>query len=224
MLIPDNECHADLPARLAADLDGSFEALVHAYQHRLYAFAVRFTGSPPDAEEIAQDTFVRAYGALRNYPPERVRTLALRPWLYQIALNIARNRRRGQQLRVVPLDGGHDGNASAGAELAGDARDGPEALVERAELRDELGALVLGLPPRYRSAVILRHVAGLSYAEMATTLDQPVGTVKANVHRGIVLLRAALHAAGQTRAATGNTTGTTRTKLTVATHTRHTAR
>jgi RNA polymerase sigma-70 factor (ECF subfamily) len=67
-----------LTASLAADLDGSFEALVQAYQDRLFAFGLRLTGSPRDAEEIAQDALVRAYRALRRYPAERVATLRLR--------------------------------------------------------------------------------------------------------------------------------------------------
>src|SRR5688500_10655666 len=88
---------------LADDLDGHFEALVRAYGDRLYAFALRLTGSPPDAEEIAQDTFVRAYGALGGYEPARITDLALRPWLFRIALNVTRNRVRGKRPRLVPL-------------------------------------------------------------------------------------------------------------------------
>jgi RNA polymerase sigma-70 factor, ECF subfamily len=76
----------DMSAALAADLDGSFEQVVVAYQHRLYAFALRLTGNPQDAEEITQDAFVRAYRALATYPASRLRSLALRPWLHQITL------------------------------------------------------------------------------------------------------------------------------------------
>ena len=181
--------HDDLAERLAADLDGCLEELVLAYQHRLYAFALRLTGSPPDAEEIAQDAFVRAYRALQTYPADRVRSLALRPWLYQITLNVARNRGRGRRLRLVPLDG----EGETAAEIASpDER--PAAAVERLEQGDELAALVAALPARYRAAVVLRHVEGLSYRELATVLDQPIGTVKANTHRGIKLLREALSA------------------------------
>ena len=179
----------DLAERLAADLDGCLEELVLAYQNRLYAFALRLTGSPPDAEEIAQDAFVRAYRALQTYPADRVRSLALRPWLYQITLNVARNRGRGRgrRLHLVPLDGEED----SAVEIASpDER--PAAAVERVEQGNELAALVTALPPRYRAAVILRHVEGLSYRELATVLDQPIGTVKANTHRGIKLLRDAL--------------------------------
>jgi RNA polymerase sigma-70 factor (ECF subfamily) len=183
----------ELPAALAADLDGNFERLVLTYQGRLYAFALRLTCSPQDAEEVAQDAFVRAYRALCGYTSERIRGLALKPWLYQIALNVARNRVRGRRLAVVPLDG-PDGRPRV--EPPDDERRRPEALLESAERRDDLGALVAALPERYRAAVVLRHVEGLGYAELAATLDQPVGTVKANVHRGVRLLREALTRAG----------------------------
>jgi RNA polymerase sigma-70 factor (ECF subfamily) len=181
----------DLPAALAGDLVGNFERLVLTYQHRLYAFALRLTGSPQDAEEVAQDAFVRAYRALAAYPAERIAALAVRPWLYQITLNVARNRRRGRQPALAPLDGAPDGRPGA---LAGDAGEQPEARLLRAERCAELARHLAALPWRYRVAVVLRHVEGLSYHEVAGTLGQPVGTAKANVHRGVRLLRAALTA------------------------------
>lgn len=183
-----------LRAELAADLDCHFERLVWTYQDRLYSFALRLSGSSQDAEEIAQDAFVRAYRALQSYSPERVLDLALRAWLYQITLNVARNRARGKRLRLVPLGSPPDEDGLA-FEPEDDERDRPEAVQERAERRDELQALLQGLPERYRAAVVLRHVEGLGYAEAAAVLDQPVGTVKANVHRGVGLLREAM--AGQ---------------------------
>ena len=179
----------DLLARLAADLDGGFERLALAYQHRLYAFALRLTGQREDAEEIAQDTLVRAYRALGRYPAERVRGLALRAWLFQIALNVARNHARVHRPLLVSLDG-EEGRGAPEPSAAAEER--PEALVERAEHRQELVALVLALPERYRVAVVLRHVEGLGYREIGAVLGQPVGTVKANVHRGVRLLREAM--------------------------------
>ena len=184
-----------LKRALAADLDGAFEGLVVAYQDRLFGFALRLTGSRPDAEEIAQDAFVRAYRALRGYPAERVLALTVRPWLYRIALNVVRNRARGARPHVVPHGPEReDGGSGDAAEPADDASEGPEAVAERKERGAELAALVAALPDRYRAAVVLRHVEGLPYAEAAEALGQPVGTVKANVHRGVRLLRAALAA------------------------------
>src|SRR5215831_4140993 len=86
-----------LTEALARDLDGSFEAVVREYQDRLYSFALRLTGRPEDAEDVAQDAFVRAYRALQSYGAERVRALALKAWLYRITLNVARNRLRGKK-------------------------------------------------------------------------------------------------------------------------------
>ncbi len=183
----------DLAAALAADLDGSFERLVLAYQDRLYAFALRLSSSRCDAEEIAQDALVRAYRSLARWPAERVRALALRPWLYQIALNVYRNRTRGRRLRVVPLDTAEDGHPAT--DPPADEHELPEAVFARAEHGAELADLLAALPERYRVAIVLRYVADLSYAEAAALLRQPVGTVKSNVHRGLVLLRAALASA-----------------------------
>jgi RNA polymerase sigma-70 factor (ECF subfamily) len=179
----------DMSAALADDLEGSFEHVVVAYQHRLYAFSLRLTGNPQDAEEITQDAFVRAYRALATFPASRLRTLALRPWLYQIALNVFRNRVRYRKLHLVPLD---QGNEQGDMELEGDKEARPDMALERAELKASLEARVAALPERYRLAVVLRHIQGLGYSEMAVVLKQPIGTVKANVHRGVRMLRDAL--------------------------------
>ena len=181
---------ATLAGLLAADLDGSFESLVKTYQDRLYAFGLRLTGSPRDAEEIAQDAFVRAYRALTRYPSERVTALRVRPWLFQIAVNVARNRGRATRVREDPLTA--PSQEAPGIDPADDPRYGPEAIVARDEQRDELASLLATLPDRYRVAVVLRHIEGLRYHEVAAVLGQPVGTVKANVHRGVALLRKAL--------------------------------
>ena len=177
-----------LADQLAVDLDGRFEELVLTYQVRLYSFALGMTGNREDAEEVAQDAFVRAYRALAGYDEERVRALALRPWLYRITLNVARNRLRRKRHRLLPL-ASSDG---AGPEPEDDERSRPDAVAAQREGDAELGALVASLPTRYRAAVVLRHVEGLSYDEAATALGQPVGTVKSNVHRGLRLLREAM--------------------------------
>ncbi|MEO7001629.1 MAG: RNA polymerase sigma factor, partial [Ktedonobacterales bacterium] len=95
---------AELLRRLARNVDGAFEPLLLIYQDRLYALALRLSGNAQDAEEIAQDTFVRAYRALGTYTPERIQALRLRPWLYQIALNRWRNQHRKHRLPTRSLD------------------------------------------------------------------------------------------------------------------------
>ena len=180
---------AGLTAALATDLCGSFERLVLMFQDRLYRFALRLTGSQQDAEEVAQDALFRAYRALAEYPAARIEVLALRPWLYRITLNVVRNRARGGGMPVISLDQDRDGPAQ---DVRADERAQPELAWERAEGRDELQTLVATLPERFREAVVLRHVEGLAYPEVAAVLNQPLGTVKANVHRGVRILRAAL--------------------------------
>lgn len=186
--------HADqeLIDSLRADLAGSFERLMEVYQHRLYALALRLSGNAQDAEEIAQDAFVNAYRALGDYAPERIAALALRPWLYRITLNVYRNRVRGKRVTVVSLEEQGESSEQSGrgsADVLASEQGHPEESAVRIELHNELAALLAALPERYRVTVVLRYVEGLSYAELAETLEQPVGTVKANVHRGIRQLR-----------------------------------
>ena len=184
--------------RLACDPGAAYEEVVLQYQHRLFAFALRIHGNPTDAEEIVQDAFIRAYRALLGYEPDRIRTLALRSWLYRITLNVARNRRRGRRPVEVTLD--DDQGSSADHQPAAVA-EGPALTVERAEGERELATLIAALPPRYRAAVVLRHVAGLPYHEVASVLDEPLGTAKANVHRGVKMLRAAIEERDRTTGA-----------------------
>jgi RNA polymerase sigma-70 factor (ECF subfamily) len=175
-----------LSAQLAADLDGHFEQFVRTFQDRLFGFTLRLTGNRQDAEESTQDAFVRAYRALDRYPAERRLELRLRPWLYQIALNVVRNRVRRATLAVVPVDG------PVGDGLAARAAEQPENVAMQTETQAHLADVIAALPARYASAVVLRHVQGFSYAEAAQILDQPVGTTKSDVHRGLALLRTAL--------------------------------
>lgn len=185
---------SDLLVDLAADLDGSFHRLVLAHQDRLYGFALRLSGNSQDAEEIAQDAFVRGYRALKEYEPERVRSLAVGPWLHRIALNAFRNRYRRKAHPMVPLSGGEE-DGSPELELRDGAAVQPEVVAERAEERARLVGLLAALPEGYRVAVVLRHVQGLPYGEVAELLGVPVGTAKARVHRGLKLLRAGLERA-----------------------------
>lgn len=165
------------------DVDNAFPGIVDTYQDALYRFALRLSGNSHDAEETAQEAFVRAYRWLRAHETEAGQ-LALRPWLYQLTLNVFRNRIRRPRPATTELDGA--------LELAGDDAHDPPIVAERMEAGAELARVLARLPRRYREAVVLRHVEELSYPEMATVLRRPEGTIKSDVHRGLGLLRAAL--------------------------------
>jgi RNA polymerase sigma-70 factor (ECF subfamily) len=175
----------ELSHRLADDLDGCFADLVEEHQDLVFGVALRAVGNRADAEDVAQESFVRAYRALRKYPAARVKKMLLRPWLARIALNVARNHFRARR-PVTELDAAADVRAPAAHE--------PVVLAERRDDRRMWIRLMAGLPERQRLAVGLRHVEGLSYPELAHALGRPLGSVKSDVHRGIRLLRAAFEA------------------------------
>jgi RNA polymerase sigma-70 factor (ECF subfamily) len=182
-----------LAAALARDLDRSFDALVLAHQDRLYTIALRMLRDPRDAEEAAQDAFVRAYRALATYEPSRIRELQVRGWLTTIVLNLCRTRGVRRAVRGVPPMS-IDDDARPPIEPAASAAQAPTEVAERHAERERWAARLAKLPPVYRAAVVLRHVDGLSYPEAAAALGRPEGTVKAQVHRGIGLLRTMLEA------------------------------
>jgi RNA polymerase sigma-70 factor (ECF subfamily) len=181
-----------LPAALAEDTDGAFERLVRTYQDRLFSFALRLSRSREDAEEIAQDAFVRAYRALKTYPPERIAALALRSWLYQITLNVTRNRFRRRRPVHVPLASPDGEGVPMSHEPEIDPAERPDAIYEKKSERRGIAALVAGLPDRYRMPLVLRYIEGLPVEEVATVLHQPIGTTKSHLHRGVNALREAL--------------------------------
>lgn len=165
-----------LASRLATDLDAAFPALVEAHAGRLFSIALRILGDRSDAEEAAQDGLVRAHRAMSGYDAARIRELRLRPWLATIVVNVCRNRTRVNRVRTV--------------ELAFEPA--AEPAIDPVSRRDERGAWagrLAMLPPAQRTAVVLRHVDGMSYAEMSAVLGRPEGTLKAQVHRGLNALR-----------------------------------
>jgi len=193
--MPGEAATGELLAALVCREPTAFERLVAAYQDRLFNFAVRYTGSREDAEEVVQDAFVKAHRALyQRLAADRLVNLSLTPWLYRIALNTARNHCRRRELPTAPLPAPDEAEDPSGGLHSG----GPEDEAERDGLRGALAAELRRLPDRYRAAVVLRHVEGLTYAEIAEVLGQPLGTVKANVHRGMLRMRPGLAAWHQT--------------------------
>ena len=179
----------DLRTALATDLDAAFPEFLGAEMSRIYSIALRLTGRPADAEDLAQDALVRAYRALAAWEPARIHELAIRPWLASIVVNLARNRARARASRPATVSL-VDELAHPGIPL----RETPDGRLARREAAEAWSARLMALPERYRAPLVLRHVDGLSYEEIGEALNRPAGTVKAQVHRGIGLLRTILAA------------------------------
>lgn len=172
---------AELAGWLAADLDAAFVELVRQHGGLVYRLALRIVSSPPDAEEVAQEALAKAYRALQGYRAERVRDLRVRGWLATVALNAARNRARSMARRPAgPLDPLIDPVETS---------PGPEQAAEAADAERIWAARLAALPERHRVPVALRFVEDWSYAEIAEALERPLGTVKAQVSRGLAALR-----------------------------------
>ncbi|HEX3468802.1 MAG TPA: RNA polymerase sigma factor [Candidatus Elarobacter sp.] len=179
---------AMLAVALAGDVDRAFEDLVIAYRSQIVTFVARMLHDDARAEDVAQDVFVRAHRALHEYPPERRASLRLRSWLLAIAHNLTRNAVRDAPPPADALDY-DDGTPRA---FAADASLEPDDVVLRAETWQSIGDAVARLTPALRGAFVLRYVDDLPYDEIAQTLGQPVGTVKASAHRGLLAVRAQL--------------------------------
>jgi RNA polymerase sigma-70 factor (ECF subfamily) len=162
-----------LAARLAAGDPAAPQDLVERHYAELYRYAFSVLRDEQAAEDAVQDAFERALGALGRYPEVRLRAMRLRPWMYRITLNVARNclRRR----REVPVEEVSD--------LAGGA-----SSEDREGVMDVLEALGR-LPERQRTAVTLRYLQDLPYAEISGATGWPEGTVKTLVRRGLARLR-----------------------------------
>ena len=167
---------------LAADLDSGYGAFVRSHSAAVYSTARRLTNSAADADDLAQETFVRAYRALRRFDRARVRALEPRAWLLTITVNTWRNGLRDAARRP------RRARAEPGPHLP-DGAPGPEEAAESSEQGRALARLLAELPAHLRAPVVLRHVVGLSYAETAAVLRCPQGTAKANVARGLARLR-----------------------------------
>lgn len=161
-----------LCTRLARDLDGTFPELVETLADDVYSGLRRLAGAD-EAEDLTQETFIRAYRALSGYDGERIRDLRLRGWIWTIALNLGRNHARDRARRPTPV------------EL--DDRFGMEdpEPPDSAAWDRRLGRL----PAPQRRAVVLRHVVGLDYDEISAATGRAEGTVKSDVHRGLIKLR-----------------------------------
>ena len=162
-----------LAARLADGDPLAPRALAERHYVELYRYALSVLREERAAEDAVQDAFERAFAALGRYPEERLRAMRLRPWMYRITLNVARNRLRGR--REVPV-----GEISLSSVAA--SEDGRESAMDAL---DALGRL----PERQRVAVTLRYLQDPPYAEISGITGWPEGTVKTLVRRRLERLR-----------------------------------
>ncbi len=157
----------------------TFEAEALALVDSLYRTALRLTRNPSDAEDLVQDTYLKAFRAADRFEPGT----NLRAWLFTILHNSARNRARDRSREAVTVDS--ETVERAGDTLAaGPGADTPEALLLRHTLAPDLQAAIDALPDAFRQAVWLRDVEEFSYAEIAEMLSIPVGTVMSRISRG----------------------------------------
>ncbi|KXH80841.1 RNA polymerase sigma factor SigW [Sporosarcina sp. HYO08] len=169
---------------LKGDQD-AFEEIVTLFQHRLYHLCYRMLGNAQEAEDIAQEAFVRAYMNIHSFDQKR----KFSTWIYRIATNLCIDRIRKKKPDYyldaeVPGTEGLDmySQLAAAGEL-------PEDEVVKMETQERIQYEINRLPDKYRSVIILRYIEELPLQEIADVLEMPLGTVKTRVHRGREALR-----------------------------------
>jgi RNA polymerase sigma-70 factor, ECF subfamily len=174
--LPADPSPAELARAAAGDRD-AFRLIVERYQTMVYSVAYNVLGDRLDAEDAAQDAFLRCYRSLPQYRSEA----SFSTWLFRLALTTAVDSRRRERRRPEPAEA---------PDVASPQAAGPN--VDAATLVAALG----DLPEDYRTPTVLRDVYGLPYQEIAELTGRPLGTVKVMVHRGRAALRLRLRAAG----------------------------
>jgi RNA polymerase sigma-70 factor (ECF subfamily) len=170
----------------------AFRELIRRYERPVFSLIYRMVRDSTVAEDLAQDTFIKVLNHLDKYRPE----FKFSSWLFKIANNVTIDHLRRRQLDTVSMDGSPHASTAAEAEassfeLADQAESPLDALASR-ELGSMIEQAIGALRPEYRNCIMLRHVEGRSYEEIAATLDLPLGTVKTYIHRARHQLREAL--------------------------------
>lgn len=177
----DDARDRDLLRRLRAGAPGAFEEFVIAHQHRVFSVAFRMVGARAEAEDVAQETFLRAHRHLADFRGDS----RLSTWLYAIAARLSLDHLAARHRRpLVSADEERDI-----AESAPDGAGGPGDEAERGELRAALLRAIDELPEDRRIVVVLRDLEGLAYEEIAAALGIELGTVRSRLHRARAELR-----------------------------------
>src|ERR1700730_7203122 len=158
---------------------GAFDALVLKYQHKLVKLVMRYVRNPAEAEDIAEEAFIKAYRALPQFRGDS----AFYTWLYRIAINTAKNAVVSRDRSPIEYD--LDRNNEESYDMQGRLKDSetPEGLVLTDEIRSTVNAAIDALPEDLRTAIVLRELEGLSYEEIAAAMACPVGTVRSRIFR-----------------------------------------
>jgi RNA polymerase sigma-70 factor (ECF subfamily) len=174
---------ADLVALAQQGREAAYRELVRRYERPVFSLIFRMVRDREVAEDLTQDSFIKVLNHIDRYRPE----FKLSSWLFKIANNVAIDFLRKRQLETVSIDGSP--HAASAAEIEATSFDvvaRQESALEEMEAK-ELGSAIERaierLRPEYRSCIMLRHVEGRSYEEIAATLDLPLGTVKTYIHR-----------------------------------------
>ena len=183
---------ADVVALAQQGRDSAFRELIRRYERPVFSLIFRMVRDRELAEDLAQDTFIKVLNHIDRYRPE----FKLSSWLFKIANNVAIDHLRRRTLQTVSIDGSpHAQTAEAIEATSFDVADHQETALDEMEARElgtEIERAITQLRPEYRSCIMLRHVEGRSYEEIAATLDLPLGTVKTYIHRARHELRRAL--------------------------------
>ena len=167
----------------------AYRELVRRYQRPVFSLVYRMLRDRERAEDLSQETFVKVLNALHSYRPE----YKFSSWIFKIANNATIDHLRRKELDTLSLDGAPDAVTSERQEgtslQLADANESPLQELEARELGGQIERAIAQLRPEYRSCILLRHVEGRAYEEIAEMLDLPLGTVKTYIHRARTELR-----------------------------------
>lgn len=189
----------ELVRRAQMDDDRAFGELVGRYESKVYSLSLRMLRNPEDAEDVLQDTFLRAYRGLKSFQGNST----FSTWIYRIAANSALMRLRKKQLPTVSIEDADERDTPLNIV---DWKPGPVEQLLTEETREIMEQAIEALPPEFRQVFILRDVEELSNAEVAEVLDLSVAAVKSRLHRARLKVRNRLIAhfnERNTRRATG---------------------
>jgi RNA polymerase sigma-70 factor (ECF subfamily) len=183
---------ADVVALAQQGREPAYRELIRRYERPVFSLVFRMVRDRELAEDLAQETFIKVLNNIDRYVPE----FKFSSWLFKIANNLAIDHLRRRQLPTISMHGAPDATTTSRIEATTFeiASDGESALeeLESRELGTAIEKAIAALRPEYRSCIMLRHVEGRSYEEIAATLDLPLGTVKTYIHRARHELRKAL--------------------------------